>query len=195
MLIGLALFSLAVLVNYWANTYAQAAGQNAVTDIVLNNVPVVNVDFVMTYGVMMVIVFVVWLLLVQPHRLPFALKSLSFFILVRSVFISVTHIAQFSPQAPLDPGPFLNFIGSSNTGGLFFSGHTGIPFLLALMFWDSPRLRVAFLGISVIFAASVLLGHLHYSIDVLGAFFVTYTICHLAVKFFPGDYALFQKTV
>ncbi len=40
---------------------------------------------------------------------------------------------------------------------LFFSGHTGAPFLLALIFWKQPALRAVFLGASGVFAVSVLL--------------------------------------
>ena len=51
---------------------------------------------------------------------------------------------------------------------LFFSGHTGMPFLLALIFWDWRRVRYMFLFISVACAIIVLAG-LHYSIDVCSA--------------------------
>ncbi|HZZ99087.1 MAG TPA: phosphatase PAP2-related protein [Candidatus Paceibacterota bacterium] len=193
--IALLLFTFSVWVNFWANNYAQQSGQNAVTDIVLNNVPVLNVNFAMTYLVAMVIIFVAALLLLQPRRMPFTLKSLALFTFIRSIFISVTHIAQFTPRAPIDAGPILNFIGSGNTGGLFFSGHTGVPFLLALVFWDSVVLRCIFIGLSIFYAATVLLGHLHYTIDVLGAYFVTYTIYHIAVRWFKKDYQFSIKRV
>ena len=35
------------------------------------------------------------------------------------------------------------------------------------------------------------MAHFHYSIDVLSAFFITYTIYHLARFFFEKDYLLF----
>jgi len=36
-----------------------------------------------------------------------------------------------------------------------------------------------FIFLSISFGVIVLLGHLHYSIDVLAAFFITYTIRHI----------------
>jgi len=42
-----------------------------------------------------------------------------------------------------------------------------------------------FIAASIFFGVVVLLGHLHYSIDVLAAFFITYSIYRLAVLFFP----------
>jgi membrane-associated phospholipid phosphatase len=48
-----------------------------------------------------------------------------------------------------------------------------------------------FLAWSVFFAAVVLLGHLHYSIDVLGAVFVAYAVYHFVDRYFPKEHALF----
>ncbi|MEI8091030.1 MAG: phosphatase PAP2-related protein [bacterium] len=62
---------------------------------------------------------------------------------------------------------------------LFFSGHTGLPFLFALIFWNNKWMRYLFVLTAIYFGAIVLLGHLHYSIDVLSAFFITYTIRHI----------------
>ena len=87
-----------------------------------------------------------------------------------------------------------NFLNKFTFGGdLFFSGHTGLPFLMALIFWNNKYLRYSFFALSFIFAATVLLGHLHYSIDVLAAFFITYTIFHIAIFIFKKDYLEFLK--
>ncbi|UVK57536.1 sphingomyelin synthase family protein (plasmid) [Mesorhizobium sp. AR02] len=77
-------------------------------------------------------------------------------------------------------------------GDLFFSGHTGAPFLLALMFWKDSRLRFAFLAAAVLFGAAVLLGHLHYSIDVFAAFFISYGVHDLARFLFRRDWEFFD---
>jgi membrane-associated phospholipid phosphatase len=77
-------------------------------------------------------------------------------------------------------------------GDLFFSGHTGMPFLLALIFWEDKWTRFLFLGFSIMFGIVVLLAHLHYSIDVLSAFFITYTIFHLALYIFKKDRDMFH---
>ena len=46
-------------------------------------------------------------------------------------------------------------------------------------------LRYLFLAWSVFFGIVVLLGHLHYTIDVLSAFFITYGIVDIAKWLFP----------
>jgi len=71
---------------------------------------------------------------------------------------------------------------------LFFSGHVGLTYLMALLLWDTPRLRYIYLAISIMFAAVVLLGHLHYSIDVFAAYFITYSIYILSTRLFKRDY-------
>jgi membrane-associated phospholipid phosphatase len=85
----------------------------------------------------------------------------------------------------------LAYLTSGND--MFFSSHTGLPFLMSLIFWGNYRLRIFFILASMILAASVLLGHLHYSIDVFAAYFITYTIFHIAQKFFKQDYELLLK--
>jgi len=66
-----------------------------------------------------------------------------------------------------------------------------LPFLMALVFWDNKYLKFFCLFSSVFFAVIVLLGHIHYSIDVLGAFFITYTIFHISEKLFKKDRQIF----
>jgi membrane-associated phospholipid phosphatase len=72
----------------------------------------------------------------------------------------------------------------------FFSGHTGLPFLMALIFWADKFWRKFFLAVSALFAISVLLAHVHYSVDVFAAPFMTYGIFKIAERFFPYDRSL-----
>ncbi len=62
------------------------------------------------------------------------------------------------------------------TQDLFFSGHTATTFLLVLYVWRSPPLRIAALAAHLLVVASVFLSHLHYAIDVAGAYAVTFAI-------------------
>jgi hypothetical protein len=71
---------------------------------------------------------------------------------------------------------FHQFYGSDQ----FFSGHTGMPFLGALCFWHMQQWRYFYVAVTVFFGAVVLLGHYHYSIDVLAARFITHGIFQIA---------------
>jgi membrane-associated phospholipid phosphatase len=80
----------------------------------------------------------------------------------------------------------------SSGADLFFSGHTGLPFLMSLLFWENKKLRYIFLFCSVAAAVAVILGHLHYTIDVFSAFFITYGVFHISQRIFKRDYSLFR---
>ncbi|HWP61489.1 MAG TPA: phosphatase PAP2-related protein [Candidatus Paceibacterota bacterium] len=176
-------------VNLLAIQYATESVSNSVTDIVLSNVRVFDVDGLFVYGTFLFIGVVVFILLAHPKRIPFTLYSLGIFWIVRSGFTSLTHIAPFAQQAAVQFGPTITkaFFG----GDLFFSGHAGTPFLFALIFWREKGLRMMFLAWAVYFAIIVLLGHLHYSIDVAAAFFITYTIFCFCEWLLPNERALF----
>jgi len=188
---GAAFLAASTIAIFAAVTYATVNASNHVTDIVLSNVGPFNMRFAFVYGTFTVFFVFAGLLALKPNRLPFALKSMALFLLVRAVFVSLTHIAP-APIEPPKPAPFLNsiFYGSD----LFFSGHTGLPFLAALAFWHIPALRLFFLATTAFFGATVLLGHYHYSIDVLAALFITYGVFQMACWLFPRDYALFRSS-
>jgi membrane-associated phospholipid phosphatase len=187
-IIGLSFFCISLLINYSAISYATESQSSAVTDILLNRIPVYDVDGIIIYGALMFSFFVVVLLLYEPKTIPFVLKSVALFVVIRSVFISLTHIGAFEPHVVIYSSRWLELLGLGDTADLFFSGHTGFPFLFALVFWKDKMLRIVFLIISVVFAVSVILGHLHYSIDVLGAYFITYTIFEICKKLFANDW-------
>lgn len=189
---GLSLFILSLLANFYAALFAVRRASSPVSDLVLSNIPVFDVDAIFIYGPVVLWAFVVCLCLWEPKRIPFILKSIALFVLIRSVFITLTHIGPFPTRAPLDYS--LDIVKMFTTGGdLFFSGHTGLPFLMALVFYRSYWLRVFFILAAVFFGVIVLLGHFHYSIDVLSAFFITYTIYHMAEKFYRKDRQLFHS--
>ena len=187
--ISIALFVLALFVNFAAIQYATERASNPVDDIILSNTPVFEIDGLFVYGTLVYVLFALALVLVRPNRIPFALHALTLFFLIRAVFTSLTHIGLFEASYTSDFGATITraFFGADS----FFSGHTGMPFLGALAFWHQKNLRYIFLAGTLYFAAIVLLGHLHYSIDVLAAPFITYGIYHIALWLFPKERALF----
>ncbi len=62
------------------------------------------------------------------------------------------------------------------TKDLFFSGHVSTTFLLLLYVWPYRRARIAMLVTHVLVVASVFLSHLHYTIDVIGAYAITFSL-------------------
>lgn len=177
--------------NFYAGTYATEKAGNAVTDIILNNIPVYDIDGIFIYGALIFWIFLALIIIAKPQRIPFTLKCISLFVVIRSFFIILTHIGPFPVQTVV---PAFNILDKITfTGDLFFSGHTGLPFLLALIFWNNRFFRYFFLAASVLFAVVVILGHLHYSIDVFGAYFITYSIFHIGELFFKKDRKIFDN--
>ena len=185
---------LSLVAQFFINGYVTSASSSPVTDIILSNTRVYDVDGIFVWGAVLLAFVALFVGLSRINCMPFGLKSVAVFVLIRSVFVSLTHIGPF-PTHVIISSTFFNkeaFDGIFTGNDLFFSGHTGLPFLLSLMFWDDKMLRYIFLGFSLILGTAVLLGHLHYSIDVLSAFFITYAIFDLSKFFFKKDWERFK---
>lgn len=189
--IAFLLLIISFVINFYAGIYATENASNSVTDVILSNIRVYNVDTLFIYGPIYFWIFITIMLLIEPQWTPFTLKSIALFTIVRAIFISMTHIGPFPTQLVMEPNAVLEKFAFG--GDLFFSGHTGLPFLMALVFWEHKYLRYLFILVSVTFGIIVLLGHLHYSIDVFSAFFITYTIFHIALYLFKKDRILFLQ--
>lgn len=181
------------IINFYAGLYALEKASNAVTDIILSNIRVYDVDGIFVYGLWIFWIFVALLGVFKPYRVPFVVKSTAVFLIIRSIFIILTHIGPFPTEAVISSPSLIKYFSSGYD--LFFSAHTGEPFLMALVFWNHKFFRYLFIATSLFFGTVVLLGHLHYSIDVFGAFFITYTIYHIAEVLFKRDKELFEKGI
>lgn len=190
LLSSMLLLGVSLWVNFYASTYATTSASNPVTDIILSNIRVYDVDGLFIYGTLIFWYFFTFLCFVYPYKIPYLFKSIALFVLIRSIFISLTHIAPFGTAIAINSATIVNKFTFG--ADLFFSGHTGLPFLLALVFWNHKKLRTIFLLSSVFFGVVVLLGHIHYSIDVFAAFFITYTIYKLSAVFFKEDIKFFN---
>lgn len=173
-----------------AITYATEKSSNSVTDIILNNTKVLDVDGIFVYGPFFYWIVVIIYLIYHPNKIPFSLKSIGILIIIRSVFMSLTHLGPFPDHLQINTTSAFRVFTSGDD--LFFSGHTGFPFLMALVFWENKYIRIFSLISSMFFGVVVLLGHLHYSIDVFAAFFITYSVFCIARIVFKKDLQIFK---
>lgn len=185
---GMLLLAISLVINHLAVNYAALTASNSVEDFFLGHTRTYDVDGLFIYGAIAMVAYIAAIAFYHPQRLAFMAKSIGLFVIIRALFLSLTHIAPYSRQLSIDPENPLRWFTSG--ADLFFSGHTGLPFLIALIFWDKPVIRYSFLVLSAFFAVIVILGHLHYSIDVFAAFFITYAIADMAKYFFASDYRL-----
>jgi len=184
---------MALVVQGYANNYVDYTLSTSVGDILLNNLPTLNAGFFIVQGVLILTLIIIFLFIMFPEYIFFALKTLSLFIVVRSFFISLTHLGVNPDQLTLNPNAIgfniYNFFYSAKTD-FFFSGHTGVPFLFALIFWQKKIWRYFFFIISFIFGVSVILAHFHYSIDVFAAPFITYSIFVISKYLFKKEFGM-----
>lgn len=182
-----------LIIQKIADNYLITLNEPPVRDIILDSIPNLNIDGFIIFSALLLSLIVLILALSKPKYINFGIKSVALFILTRSFFISLTHFGANPHQVifdPSTPGYALYDLLYNTHNDFFFSGHTGLPFILALIFWPEKRLRYIFFCLSFIFGASVLFGHIHYSIDVFAAPFITYSIFILSKKLFKGDYDL-----
>ncbi len=189
--VAVLLFAASLVVNFYAGTYATDVQSGSVTDIVLSNTRAYDLESIFVYGPVFLWVFVSFLGFSDPQKIPFIIKSIALFVIIRSIFVSLTHLGPFPTSIAID---YTSSVVKKFTfgGDLFFSAHTGLPFLMALIFGENLFLFVVFTIVAIFFGAVVLLAHLHYSIDVLAAFFITYAIFQIAKKIFSKDWKIFK---
>ena len=186
--VALLILALSLIFQFYAGAYSDHAATQYVGDLLLDNLPIVNLNFIIVEGALLAILFSVILIAVKPRYLVFTIKTVAVFLALRSVFVAVTHLGIYPGQVVPGPGFFDQlYVAFGLETGYFFSAHTGLPILMALIFWDEKVFRSLYLALAVVFGISVLLAHVHYSIDVLAAPFMTYSIFKLSEYLFKED--------
>lgn len=193
---GLAMLVLSYVLEHFANLYeleySMRPTSTYVGDILLDNLPSVNLNMIIIEGALFSIVFgTLFVVFLRPQYILFTLKAIALCIAIRAFFISLTHMGIYPGTIVPGTGFFAGIYSYLNLQmGFFFSGHTAMTFLMALIFWREYTTRVVFLSISFTFAVAVLFAHVHYSIDVFAAPFMAYGIFAITKYLFPRDYAL-----
>lgn len=201
---GIVLLCMAFYINFRAALYTDSIPVISVGDLILDFVRKLDISrlfgvlsIMFTYVIYFVALFVAFYpVFFKPERVPFVAKTVAAFIIIRAFFISLTHIGApldyfRLPQLEDQPGLFKFFYMND----LFFSGHTGFPFLVALLFWENIVLRWFFIIMSILQGCTVLLMRVHYSIDVFSAYFITYSIYVVSDKIFNDLNLSFKKIV
>ncbi len=116
-----------------------------------------------------------------PDKLMLALQSYTLVILFRLITI---YFLPLNPPDSIIPlrDPVVELFGNGKTllKDLFFSGHTATMFIFFLTA-QNKKLKIIFLVSTVLVGACVLIQHVHYTIDVVIAPFVTYTSYRIAL--------------
>jgi hypothetical protein len=170
---SLIILVVAVTLTYYAGNYvSHKANVTEVSDIILDNLPSINLGPIFVYGFILVIsLFFLYPLFLNVRKFPLALFYFGILLAMRAFFMIFTHLQTPSDAIAVDFPGFLDGLNFRND--LFFSGHTAIPFMGFLVFREN-KIKYFFLASSVVLGIVVLLMHRHYTIDVLAAFFIAY---------------------
>ncbi|MBT8379998.1 MAG: sphingomyelin synthase family protein [Ignavibacteria bacterium] len=114
-------------------------------------------------------------LIKNPEKLLLALQCYGLMVVFRAIAMYLLPLEAPSTLLLLND-PFVQLFGEGNIleKDLFFSGHTATLFLLFLV-TTKRSLKIIFLIFTTLVAISVILQHVHYSIDVFAAPFFSYT--------------------
>jgi hypothetical protein len=185
-----------LLIMMWLMLWAEARPAPALPDILVQRIPYFQTVDRWNY--------VVWTLAYVPAAVLFLLTDVQRFrryliaggwlAIVRGLCVAATGLGPVNGpdlHAGIDANqrlsalfdlvvPFNGFISHQNpfylTKDLFFSGHTSSTLLLLLYVWKFPRLRLLMLAAHVAVVLSVFMSHLHYTIDVVGAYAITFSV-------------------
>lgn len=181
---------LASILYYFAGSYTTTdAKVSEVRDLILDHTPAINstiLIFIYVWVFTLLTTFLyIYPLIFNPKKIHYFLGLISLWTFIRAIFIILTHL-----KTPAD-AIIINFPWLIRSfyfqNDLFFSGHTGLPFLGYLIFRkENKSLSYIFLAASIIMGITVILLHQHYSIDVLAAFFITYGVYKIGERIFSG---------
>ena len=178
--VGIATLLSAFAVNNQVSTYVDHVQGPAVGDLILDNIPIYDLNFIFFWAVLLFWAGNIIYRLIFPKEFPFILVSMSLFVMVRCFFIALTHLGP--PETLLVVPEELSYY--SFNADLFFSAHVGTPFFYALL---TSVKRVKWIAIiySIIMVVIVLMSHGHYSIDIFASFFIAHSLSVLILKLKP----------
>ena len=176
---------LAVVLASLANflNFAEARQGVVLPDPILNLFNPIDLTWLIFALIYISLVVAIITLIKNPKQLMFTIQVYSFMVAVR---IAAMYLLPLEPPEKMIilSDPLVEFFGTGQTltKDLFFSGHTATLFILFLVS-DNKIIKTVFLISTIAVAISVLLQHVHYTIDVFAAVFFTYACYKLIHKF------------
>jgi hypothetical protein len=177
------LFLLAVALTLLANflNFAEARKGALLSDPILNLFNPIDLTWLTFALIYISLIAAIAVLIKNPIRLMFTLQLYALMVIIR---IAAMYLLPLEPPAKIIilNDPFVELFGSGQTltKDLFFSGHTATLFILFLVS-EKKIIKSVFLISTIVVAISVLLQHVHYTIDVFAAPFFVY-VCYMMLK-------------
>lgn len=162
--------------------YIELRNGFVLNDVVLVNLPAKDVSI----PIFSIIWAMALLTLIRGIQQPsiFLVFLWSYFFLTASRVITIS-LVPFNPPVQLIPlvDPLSNIFygGKFLTKDLFYSGHTGTQFLMLLCLQRKTDKILALVS-TMLISILVLIQHVHYTIDVMAAPFLTYICYYLGKK-------------
>ena len=175
---------LAVVLTLLANflNFAEVRQGVVLPDPILNLLNPIALTWLIFALIYISLVVGIATLIRNPKRLMFAVQLYTIMVAVR---IAAMYLIPLEPPAKMIilSDPLVEFFGTGQTltKDLFFSGHTATLFILFLVS-EKKIIKTIFLITTIAVAMSVLLQHVHYTIDVFAAVFFTYACYKLLAK-------------
>ena len=151
------------------------------SDLILDNLPVLNVAlFYDIFALIPIILVLIYIAQKKDYnRIPFFLMMSGIFYIVRGIFIVLTPFG----NPPLFNGsdPLFNGFAKYDLG-VYPSGHVGNVFLMFLLVKDKGYKLLIFICL-IFVIITLFLSHGHYSIDILSGLFFSYAIRAFGEKY------------
>lgn len=171
-----------VYLNESLSLYVQSISAPPLQDFLHNTLPFVNLSMVTSifFNVLKAL-FIILIVFYEPKKFNPVIITFALFLLVRSLFFSMTSLGAPVTMFNLDY-TFLFHASQNMTQDLFPSGHVGVTFLMAL-FISNKKISRFYIASAIVIGLFLLMMHAHYSIDVFGAFFVSFGVFYFTRKY------------
>ena len=160
--------------TYLHNYLSEGKTLPMLSDLILDNLPVMNVA--LYYDIFALIPIIVVLIYIvhkkDYNRIPFIILMSALFYIVRGVFIVLTPFG--NPPMFSGSDPLFNGFAKYDLG-VYPSGHAGNVFLMFLLVKDRGYKWIILICL-ILVMITLFLAHGHYSIDILSGLFFSYAI-------------------